>query len=171
MEPRETLPDLLGRRLDLVICGTAAGRHSASASAYYADSSNRLWWILHEVGLTPRKLVPEDFRVLLEFGIGLTDLAKHYSGPDSGLSDDDYDIAGFHEKIEEVQPRVLVFNGKKAASKYFLISTTKLDYGRQQEGIGATTLFVASSTSGRNRHWTRSPWYDCARLVQDLRRG
>ena len=73
--------------------------------------------------------------------------------------------------IEEVQPRVLVFNGKKAASKYFLISTTKLDYGRQQEGIGATTLFVASSTSGRNRHWTRSPWYDCARLVQDLRRG
>ena len=76
MEPRETLPDLLGRRLDLVICGTAAGRHSASASAYYADSSNRLRWIPHEVGLTPRKLVPEEFRVLLEFAIGLTDLAK-----------------------------------------------------------------------------------------------
>ena len=109
--------------------------------------------------------------MLLGFGIGLTDLAKYYSGPDSGLRDNDYDVSGFHEKIESVQPRVLVFNSKKAASIYFRKSSHKLEYGQQKETIGVTVLFVTPSTSGSNGHWTPCPWYDCARLVQDLHRG
>ncbi len=165
----DALPDLLRPGLDLVICGTAAGWRSASDQAYYADSRNRFWRILHEVGLTPRALSPEEYRKLLEFDIGLTDLAKHCRGPDSGLRDNDYDIAGFNEKIKANQPRVLLFNGKQAAAKFFRIPTTRLEYGFQKEEIGVTALFVAPSTSGSNGHWKPCPWHDCARHIQGIR--
>ncbi|MCY4191144.1 MAG: hypothetical protein OXD42_07460, partial [Rhodospirillaceae bacterium] len=74
----------------------------------------------------------------------------------------DYDIAGFNENIKANQPRVLLFNGKQAAAKFFLTPTTKLKYGFQKEEFGVTALFVAPSTSGSNGHWKPCPWYDCA---------
>ena len=58
-----------------MICGSAAGRRSAAAGAYYAGPGNKFWRILHESGLTPRRLAPEEFALLPDVGIGLTDLA------------------------------------------------------------------------------------------------
>ncbi|MCY4138261.1 MAG: mismatch-specific DNA-glycosylase [Rhodobacteraceae bacterium] len=162
------LPDVLKRGLDLVVCGTAAGDRSAAAGAYYVDGRNRFWRILEEVGLTPRQLAPEEFRMLPDFGIGLTDIVKHSSGRDAALRDGDYDIAGFREKIEAAQPQVLVFNGKNAAARYLVVPTGRLPYGRHEERVGTTILFVAPSTSGANAHWMSDPWHDCARLVRDI---
>jgi len=161
------LPDLLGRDLDLVICGTAASCESARAGAYYAHPSNRFWRVLAETGLTPRLLAPREFRLLPEYGIGLTDLAKHASGRDSDLRDDDFDIPGFRERIRTAQPRVLVFNGKTAAAMHFGTTTRKLGYGRHGEQIGQTVLFIAHSTSGGNAHWHTDSWHNGARLVRE----
>ena len=68
------LPDLLANNLELVIVGTAAGRVSGRRGLYYAG--NRFWRTLHEVGLTPIELRPGEHGKLLDYGIGLTDLAK-----------------------------------------------------------------------------------------------
>ena len=57
-----------------MIVGTAAGRVSARRGLYYAG--NRFWRTLHEVGLTPIELRPGEHGKLLDYGIGLTDLAK-----------------------------------------------------------------------------------------------
>jgi len=64
------LPDLLSPGLRVVSCGTAAGTASATARAYYAGPGNRFWSILHDTGLTPRRLAPHDFRCLPEWGSG-----------------------------------------------------------------------------------------------------
>ena len=50
------LPDLLCLRV--VVCCTAAGTASATVRAYYAGPGNQFWSILHETGLTPRRLPP-----------------------------------------------------------------------------------------------------------------
>jgi mismatch-specific thymine-DNA glycosylase len=55
------LPDLLANNLDLVIVGTAAGRVFAKRGLYYAGPGNRFWCTLHEVGLTPTELQPDDY--------------------------------------------------------------------------------------------------------------
>jgi TDG/mug DNA glycosylase family protein len=78
----DTLPDLLAGNLKLVIVGTAAGPTSARKRLYYAGPGNRFYRTLHEVGLTPIELPPSDYAKLLDYGIGLTDLAKGTSGPD-----------------------------------------------------------------------------------------
>src|SRR4051794_32803818 len=67
------LPDVLRPGLRLVICGSAAGVVSAARGEYYAGPGNKFWDILAVTGLTPRRLLPHEFRDVLDFGIGLTD--------------------------------------------------------------------------------------------------
>ncbi len=157
------LPDLLGPELDLVICGSAAGRASAQAGAYYAGPGNKFWRILHEVGLTPCRLAAREFASLLEHGIGLTDLAKVYSGGDAGLRAGDDDIAGLREKILHYRPAHLAFNGKRAAAA---VLARAVGYGPQPETIGAARLVVLPSTAGAaNGYWDPAPWHELGQVL------
>jgi double-stranded uracil-DNA glycosylase len=85
LTPKPVLDDMLAPGLRIVFCGTAPGRLSAEQQAYYAHPQNKFWRILHETGLTPRRLRPDEYRELLTLGIGLTDIAKHAFGMDNQL--------------------------------------------------------------------------------------
>lgn len=155
------LPDLLCDNLKLVFCGTASGKTSAKVKHYYARPGNKFWRVLYEVELTPLQLSPVDFPKLLEYGIGLTDLAKNVSGMDHILETSDFDIEGFIRKIKHFQPRMICFNGKRAAQEYF---GKKVVFGLQADLIGMTKIFVAPSTSGTaNRSWDFEIWRELAR--------
>src|ERR1700749_3616960 len=108
------LPDLLQDELNIVFCGTAAGNKSAERKAYYAGRGNLFYTILASCGLTPHVLKPEEYPELLNFKIGLTDLAKFTSGMDKDLKKEDYDVRSFEEKILRYQPQFVCFNGKTA---------------------------------------------------------
>lgn len=110
------LPDVLVPNLRIVFCGTAVGNRSAEVKAYYADRGNKFWRILYETGLTPRVLNPQDYRELLQYGLGLSDLVKRRSGLDSQLTSEDYDVTGLKNKMMRYQPCVLCLNGKKAGN-------------------------------------------------------
>ncbi len=75
------LPDVLAPGLRIVFCGTAVGSASARRRAYYAGPGNSFWPTLFTVGLTPRQLRPEEYATVIEYGLGLTDLAKSIAGP------------------------------------------------------------------------------------------
>lgn len=159
------LPDLLQPDLLLVICGTAVGNASAERQQYYAGRGNKFWKTLYEVGLTGARLEPAEYRRLLDYRIGLTDLVKLVSGMDKHLKETDFDRPGLVAKMERYQPRVLCFNGKKAAETYLL---RKPAFGLQPERIGATRIFVAPSTSGAaNSSWDINLWRALAALCQD----
>ena len=151
MASRHVLPDVLGPGLRIVFCGSAAGAASARASAYYAGPGNRFWPTLHRVGLTPRLLAPAEFRLALQYGIGLTDLCKTEAGADSGLSAEADDAAALAAKVRRHRPAVLAFNGKRAARVF--LDAGALDYGEQTQRIGATAIHVLPSTSGAARRW------------------
>ena len=169
MRGASILPDILRPGLDLVVCGAAAGRRSAEVGAYYAGRGNRFWRILHETGLTPRLLAPEEFRLLPDFGIGLTDLAKTASGSDAEIPRSAWDEDGLRRRIEAARPCILAFNGKNAAQKF--LGRSRIGYGSQNERIGTTEIFVLPSTSGAaSGYWNPEPWRDLARLVADRRR-
>lgn len=156
------LPDLFTDNLKLVICGTAAGNTSARLQQYYAKPGNKFWKTLFEVGLTPVLLAPTDYKNLLKYQIGLTDLVKHKSGLDSGLLRDDFGREALRKKIEQYQPNYFCFNGKRAAEEFLL---KKVEFGLQLDTIGATHFFVAPSTSGAaNGWWNIEIWREVARL-------
>ena len=89
------LPDVLDPGLRVVFCGTAAGKRSAQVGAYYAGPGNAFWPTLHEVGFTPRRLAPSEFRDLPRFVIGLTDMCKLRSGSDTEIGTGGFVVAAW----------------------------------------------------------------------------
>ena len=155
------LDDCLAPNLHLVICGDAVGRVSAKQESYYADPRNKFWRALHAVGLTPRELRPSEYSLLISFGVGLTDLVKGQAGTNRVIDYSRVDYAAFEQMIRNVNPRVLCFNGKNAASEFLGRKSPK--FGRQPDLIGDTLIYVASSTSGSAcRYWDITTWREVA---------
>jgi TDG/mug DNA glycosylase family protein len=151
------LQDLLRPGLRLVVCGTAAGTRSAQIGAYYAGRGNKFWRTIHAIGLIPHPVAPEDWRSLDGFGIGFTDLAKRSSGMDRDLPPGAFDAERVRVLIEKHQPGRLAFNGKTAARAFF--GRRQVEYGRQEERLGKTSIWVLPSTSGAaSGAWSVEPW-------------
>lgn len=158
------LRDLLAEGLDLVVCGSAAGRRSAQLGLYYAGPGNKFWRTLARVGLTPRPLSPAEYRLLLGYGIGLTDLVKHQSGGDHEIDFRDAGRRELERKLARSRPLFLCFNGKRAAREF--LGRREVEYGLQPEQVGGTRLFIAPSTSGAaNASWDPTHWQTLAGLI------
>jgi double-stranded uracil-DNA glycosylase len=163
------LPDLLRENLKLVFCGTASSAIAAREGAYYANPTNPFWRTLYRVGLTPRQLSPKEFPQLLEYGIGLTDLAKYVSGNDSVLLKTDFDAEAFRQKMVLYQPKVVAFTSKKGASVALNTTTAKLKYGLQAEKFEQSHVWVLPSPSGLARsYWDESVWQALADFVAQM---
>ena len=159
------LPDVLAPGLKVVFCGTAAGTASARARAYYAGPGNRFWDMLFETGLTPKRLEPAQFQEVIAYGIGLTDVVKTASGSDASLSAEAFDPDRLQERILELKPGILAFNGKRSAQSF--LEASKVEYGQQTTQLGSTALFVLPSTSGAARgFWQPSYWHELAERVR-----
>lgn len=157
------LPDLLQNNLKIVFCGTAASAISAREGAYYANPTNYFWGTLHRISLTPHQLNPQNFRQLLAYNIGLTDIAKHATGNDADLTKSDFDADSLRRKIKRYQPENLAFTSKRAASAFFALPTRNFSYGLQSQKIGKTRFWVLPSPSGAaRRYWNEAIWQNLA---------
>ncbi len=145
--PRDVLPDYLEPGLRIVFCGTAVAKTSAERAHYYSGAGNEFWLYLHQSGLTLVALTPEEDARVLEFGLGLTDLAKKIAASsDRGIASE-CDVPGFVRRVKKFCPRWVAFHGKTAGR----IVAVKLGHGRklalgvQPWSIGSSEVFVAPS--------------------------
>jgi double-stranded uracil-DNA glycosylase len=159
----DVLPDVLVPGLAVVFCGNAAGKVSARRGAYYAGPGNLFWPTLHEVGLTPVLLAPEEFHRMPEFGLGLTDACKARFGSDAEVGAKHHDPARLARAVAAVAPLHIAFVGKRAAE----ISIGKqVDYGPRSEPFAGAAAWVLPSPSGlARRFWDVGPWEELARAV------
>jgi TDG/mug DNA glycosylase family protein len=171
MARKHILPDRLRPGLKLVFCGTAAGRQSALQQAYYAHGQNKFWKTLHEVGLTPRLFLPQDYELLWELGIGLTDIAKHSYGMDHQLPMDALGpqaVASLKARIRKARPAVLAFTSLNGGRK---VMGARAVAGEQPERLGETRVFILPSPSPlADNHWDIEPWRALAKIVKKLGR-
>lgn len=148
MAPKNVLQDYLKPGLDLVFVGFNPSLKSAEVGYYYAGRNNQFWQFLYEAQLTDRLLKPEEDHLLLDYGIGVTDIIKGRATRGIGdLQNDEY-VDGFgvlNNKLRKYKPRVVCFNGK---SGYVKVVKEKRDYGLQTEQLEGAILFFAPSTSG-----------------------
>jgi TDG/mug DNA glycosylase family protein len=133
----------------IVFCGINPGRVSAAARAPFANPRNDFWRLLHAAGFTSRLLEPSEFRLLLEFGVGLTNAARRTTRGSGDLRAADF--AGARERLEtiaaELRPRAIAFVGKAAYQGVF---RERPEHGPQARKLGETALFVLPSTSPAN---------------------
>ncbi|MBP2159469.1 MULTISPECIES: mismatch-specific DNA-glycosylase [Asticcacaulis] len=163
------VPDLLSAGLKVVFCGTALGRVSAERRAYYANPGNFFWRTLHNIGLTPERVRPEDYATLLQFGIGLTDLCKAHFGNDNELPAGALDAGALRNKILKFQPRILAFTSKTGAGTFLGRPTGAIPLGFQDDKVGETRICVLPSPSGQARiFWDQQAWQDLADAVKAM---
>ena len=126
--------------------------------------------MLHRVGLTPSQLLPSQYHGVVDHGIGLTDIVKKRFGADADLRRADFDADSLRALITHYQPRILAFNGKRAAQAFFGVGT---GYGYQTgRDIGRTLIYVAPSTSGAaHRYWNEQIWLEVALAASAVQSG
>jgi TDG/mug DNA glycosylase family protein len=165
--PAAVLPDLLADDLKIVFCGTAPGTVSAKRKQYYAHPQNKFWRTLHDVGLTPRLFDPSEYEKLLEFRIGLTDIAKFVSGMDSELPPGSLDrkaIENLRERIARFGPRIIAFTSLTGGRK---LAGPRATFGPQEVTIHATRVWILPSPSpAAHWNWDMAPWRALARAAQ-----
>ena len=168
----DVLTDLLTESLHVVLCGTAASTESAKAGAYYAHKQNKFWRILHETRLTPELLQPHQYRELLNYRIGLTDLVKTHSGMDRQIPLSRLGAVArtrLRASILACRPTFLAFTSKTAGQKFLGHNRDgeSRDYGEQIERIADTRIWILPSTSGAaNGSWRPEIWHRFADHVR-----
>ncbi|MEV8212533.1 mismatch-specific DNA-glycosylase [Leifsonia sp. NPDC077715] len=131
-----------------MFCGTAVGTTSATRGHYFAGRGNKFWDYLHQSGLTPLRLSPDQDLKLPEYGIGLTDLVKDTAqSHDRGL--DFSRVPDLQQRLEPYAPRWVAFAGLTAGSKAAKVfGHSKPRHGAQDWTIGASRVFVVTNPSG-----------------------
>jgi mismatch-specific thymine-DNA glycosylase len=122
---------------------------SARVGHYYAGRTNLFWPILYESGVIPEPLSYDEDRRIIEFGIGMTDLVKRPTRGIEEIERQEYAEGRvlLAQKLEDLHPRVIAFNGKTAYEK-FAGRSCKL--GLQKDRLYGASVFVLPSTSSQN---------------------
>lgn len=186
--PPATLPDLLRAGLDIVFVGINPSLYSVARGHYFARRANRFWPAFSRSHLSApirratgiEELAAEHDALLLEHGIGFTDVVKRPTANASGLAPAEFAAAAprLRARLERYRPRIACFQGL-TGYRPFLRATDPAApppaLGLQAPRIGATHLFVVPSPSPANAHVTpaeQTGWYDrLAECLAALRRA
>src|SRR3954470_1184198 len=84
----KTIPDLIVPGLAVLFCGINPGLYSGATGHHFARPGNRFWPALHAAGFTDRIIRPSEEELLLEVGIGITNLVGRATGSAAELSSD-----------------------------------------------------------------------------------
>ena len=171
-EELRTLPDLLAPGLVLVFVGLNPSEYSVREGHYFANPRNRFWPAFNRPALLPaslgRECIPADDAILLQHGIGFTDVVKRPTPQGNALRAADYRRWAplLRDKLQQCQPGLVCFHGLMAYKSYLRHSEgekTSPDLGLQPRPIGASAVFVVPNPSPANARYSvdeLTAWYD-----------
>jgi double-stranded uracil-DNA glycosylase len=146
------IPDLLRPGLSLVFCGYNPSLMSGRTGHNYAHPGNRFWRVLHAAGITERLYAPEEGALLLEQGIGFTNIVPRPTRRADELSRAEIRAGAdaLRAKLESLRPRAVAYTG--IGVYQWLRGTSKVTWGVQTESaVPGVTDIVIPSPSGLNR--------------------
>jgi len=144
------LIDIVRPGLRVIIAGTIAAWDRAEQEHYHAGAGNKFWVLLHESGLVPELLAPEQERRVLEFGVGLTDLVRTEPSPPG--EPPRFDVPSFHRLVRPARPQALAWVSKTAAGSYARAAGERAPrgYGALSWTVAGVPAFVLPGPSGAN---------------------
>jgi double-stranded uracil-DNA glycosylase len=163
-----TVPDLIAPGLAVLFCGINPGLYSGATGHHFARPGNRFWRTLQAAGFTNRLVRPWEERLLLEYGLGITNLVERATATAAELGLDELRTGRgtLERKVRRYRPRAVAVLGIGAYRSAF--SRPKARIGRQPELLGGATLWVLPNPSGLNANHQLA---DLARAFGALREG
>lgn len=144
------LPDIIAERLAVLFCGINPGMKAAATGRHFAGRGNRFWRVVHLAGFTPEEIAPENDRLMLGYGCGLTTVVERPTARADQLLRQEFIAAAsdFELKIARYAPRFVAFLGKAGYSA--LSGRADITWGRQPAAMAGATIWVLPNPSGRN---------------------
>jgi double-stranded uracil-DNA glycosylase len=145
-----TVPDLIAPGLKVLFCGINPSLYSAATGHHFARPGNRFWPALHGAGFTERLLKPSEEKLLLRYGLGITNLVPHATAAAAELTAKEFQRGRqrLTRKIRQYRPRCVAVLGIGAYRLAFESPQARL--GRQAELLETATLWVLPNPSGLN---------------------
>ena len=140
-----TLPDHLRRGMKLIVVGCNPGDRSARVGHHYAGRGNEFWPLMYDAGILPELLEAKDDKRVIEFGVGLTDMVKRATRQADEIDREEFAEGRvlLAQKLEELAPRVVAFNGKMVYEKF---AQSKCKLGLQKKKVYGAHIFVLPAT-------------------------
>ncbi len=159
------LPDIIAGHLQVLFCGINPGLMAAATGHHFAGRSNRFWRAIHLAGFTPQEIRPEKDHTIIEYGCGLTTLARRPTARADELSTEEFTSAAvrFEQKIARHEPRFVAFLGKAAYAA--LAGRRDLAWGLQPTLMQGAAIWVLPNPSGRNRAFALDRLVDAYRQL------
>ena len=170
------LPDLLRPGLDIVFVGINPSLYSAQKGHYFVRPTNRFWpafsrsrlSVKVRVALGVEQLDPSHDVLLLQHGIGFTDLVKRPSARAAELSRSELEAGAkaLTRKLAELRPHIACIHGVTAyrpLQRILAPEGAEPQLGPQAERLGPAPIFVVPNPSPANAHFTpadQTRWYD-----------
>jgi TDG/mug DNA glycosylase family protein len=148
-----TLEDLIASDLAILFVGINPGLWSGATGFHFARPGNRFWHAIHEAGLTPRLLAPQEQHELLGWGIGIVNLVPRTTATAAELSSDEIRAGAraLEQKVVRFRPRKVAFLG--VSTYRIAFDRPKSVVGRQDDRIGESEIWVLPNPSGLNAHY------------------
>jgi TDG/mug DNA glycosylase family protein len=149
---RAGMGDLIAPDLRVLIVAINPSTRSADIGLPFSSPGNPFWRLLHESGLIPVQLAPDEHHRLLDHGIGLVSTVRRAtpSAADLSLSERRAGAADVRRQVERFQPRLVALLGLTLAP-LFLPSARSSGPGLRSDRIHGAEVFVLPNPSGRNR--------------------
>src|SRR2546421_2223398 len=148
-----TVADVIAPDLRILFCGINPSLYSAAVGHHFARPGNRFWRTLHLAGFTDRLLSPFEDALLLQYGLGVTNLVSRATasarelGPEE-LREGAEDLA---RKVGRYAPGVLALAGVSAYRSAF--DQPGATVGPQPLLVGGRPVWALANPSGLNAHY------------------
>jgi TDG/mug DNA glycosylase family protein len=150
----------------VLFCGINPSLMSFERGHHFARPGNRFWPALFGAGFTPRLLSASEDRLLLDFGLGITNVVARPTRAADELSAQE--LRDGAEELDSLvvryQPRSLAVVGLQAWRVGF--GERDAVVGLQERRVGGRPAWVLPNTSGLNAHYQLP---DLIRLFGELR--
>ncbi len=144
--------DVLGPNLTVLFVGFNPGERSGLTGRHFAGRNNRFWSLLHDSGMVGRALEPDDDRLVLAEGYGITNLVARTTPQASDLRAHEYrdGAVELKRKVGATGPRIACYLGKGIYAALRGVPSAEIEFGRQPYSVFPGVVdFVAPSPSGR----------------------
>jgi TDG/mug DNA glycosylase family protein len=161
------VPDLIAPDLQVLFCGINPSLYSAATGHHFARPGNRFWPTLYAAGFTGQLMKPWEEQLLLEHGIGITNLVPRATATAAELTDDELRVGRqrLARKVRRYRPGCVAVVGIGAYRVAF--DRPRARIGLQPERIGAAAVWVLPNPSGLNANHQLP---DLAKAFRALRR-
>ncbi len=148
-----TIPDLVAPGLRVLFAGINPSLYSAAAGYHFARPGNRFWPAMHDSGFTSRQLAPCEQHLLLQLGLGITNVVARATARAAELDAGELragweQLTALTAQIGPAWLAVLGVTAYRASS-----GRPAAAVGPQPDRVGGANVWVLPNPSGLNAHW------------------